>query len=170
MKEKNMAKADFVTSIFLILFGLFVLYQSLQMPRFEERHVNPYSVPGLVPGFLGIVLAFLGLVLFVRSILKGGHRLELTASRIRDFFLDESTKRILITIILSVGYGVFLGKIKFSILTALYVFLFIVIFDYKRQKTLKDQWKIFLSGFIVAVLTSASVTYVFRYLFLVNLP
>ena len=170
MKEKNMPKADFATSIFLILFGVFILYQSLQMPRFEERHINPYSVPGLVPGFLGVVIAFLGLVLFIRSLLRGGYRLGITGSRIKEFFLDESTRRILTTIILSVGYGVFLGKIQFSVLTALYVFLFIVIFDYKREKALKEQWKIFLSGLIVAVLTSASVTYVFQYLFLVNLP
>ena len=170
MKEKNMPKADFVTSIFLVLFGLFVLYQSLRMPRFEERHINPYSVPGLVPGFLGVVIAFLGLVLFIRSIIRGGHKLELTGSRIKGFFLDESTKRILVTIILSVGYGVFLGKVQFSVLTALYVFLFIVIFDFKREKKFTEQWKIYLSGFIVAVLTSASVTYVFQYLFLVNLP
>ena len=171
MKEQNMRRADFVMSSFLLAFGVAVLLLSLGMPRFEDRKINPYSVPGIVPGFLGAVIALLGIILFVRSVRQGGFRLGLSAAALRDFFLTEETRRILLTIVLGVAYALgLLGRTHFMIATGIFVFAFVMVFEYKKKERLRAQWKTVLSGAILACVTSASVYAVFAYLFLVNLP
>ena len=54
MQDRNMPKADFLASILLMAFGAWIIVQSYRMPRFEEFDANPFSVPGIVPGILGI--------------------------------------------------------------------------------------------------------------------
>lgn len=73
-----MVKADFITSILLILFGAYILYASIQMPRLKEQGVNPWSIPGLVPGFIGFILLLLALVLLLRPIRQGGYKIQMT--------------------------------------------------------------------------------------------
>ena len=51
--KTSMVKADFVTGLVLVALGIATMVASLQMPRFAELNINPYTVPGLVPG--GIV-------------------------------------------------------------------------------------------------------------------
>ncbi len=170
MKESNMPKADFVTSIFLIIFGIVVVYLSAKMPRFEEIHANPYSAPGVVPGLLGVIIGFLGLILLIRSIIRKGYKLGLNGITVKRFFLEPMTRRILLTIFISVAYWALLGRVNFSLVTALYVFIFVMIFEYEKGKSVIQQRKMLFVALIMAVLTSASVTYVFQYLFLVNLP
>jgi putative tricarboxylic transport membrane protein len=171
MEERNMPKADFFTSMFFIAFGILVLVMSLQMPRLQEFGVNRFSVPGIVPGFLGAVIAFLGLVLLIRSIARKGYRLGINASTIEGFFKAETTRRLLITIGVSVVYAIgLLDRIPYPLATAIYIFSFIVIFEYRLREPLAAQWKTLLFAAAIAVLISGAVTVVFRYLFLVTLP
>ncbi|OHE59102.1 MAG: hypothetical protein A2Z99_00505 [Treponema sp. GWB1_62_6] len=171
MKEQNMRRADFVMSSFLIAFGVAVLILSLAMPRFQHLKINPYSVPGIVPGFLGAVIAFLGVVLFIRSVRQGGFRLALNSRALRDFLLTEETRRISLTIVLGVAYALgLLGRVHFMIATGIFVFAFVMVFEYKRKEGFRAQWKTVLWGAILACVTSVSVYSVFAYLFLVNLP
>lgn len=171
MKESNMARADFVTSIFLTPFGLFILIVSLNMPRFEEQNVNPYSVPGILPAFLGAIITFLGLVLFIRSIRQRGYKLGIGKRAVIGFFRDQSSRRIFLTLIISLLYGlVFLGRIPFYLATGLFVFAFVLIFEYQFKESFASQRKKVLIALIMSILVSGIVTAVFRYVFLVNLP
>ena len=170
MKESNMPKADFATSIFLIVFSGAIFYFSVKMPRFAERHVNPYSAPGLVPGLLGLILGLLGLILLIRSIMRKGYKLNLNEKTLKTFFTDKMTIRILYSVLVSVSYWILLGRVPFIVVTALYVIAFIIIFEYDKNERLFAQWKTFLFAVIIGVLTSVSVAYTFQYLFLVNLP
>ena len=171
MEERNMPRADFITSIGLIAFGIAVLVLSIQMPRFEEQGVNRFSVPGIVPGFLGAIVAVLGLVLFIRSIIRKGYKLGLDGSAVRRFFTAEMTKRFAVTILVSVAYGWgMIGRINYEIATAIYIFAFIVIFDVKWKQGIKTQWKKILIALIIAILVGGIVGTTFRRLFLVNLP
>ncbi len=166
-----MPRADFITSVFFLAFGIAVLMMSVNMPTFAEREVNPFSAPGIVPGFLGAVIAFLGAVLFIRSILRKGYKLNINRKTITSFVHAEETRRLGITILVSIFYaGVLLGRIPYPISTGIYVIAFVFLFDINFRKPLKDQWKRIVIGLIVAVVTAASVTLVFRYIFLVNLP
>lgn len=171
MKESNMPKADFLTSIFLVAFGAAMLAMALAMPRFEAQNANPYSVPGIVPSFLGAIITVLGIVLLVRSTRQGGYRLGLNGATVRGFLSDPATRRFLLTLLVSAAYALgLLGRIPYSIATGLYVFVFIVLFEYDRSMSLAAQWKRVAIAALVALLSAAIVTAVFRYLFLVDLP
>ncbi|TFH03657.1 MAG: hypothetical protein E4H09_04865 [Spirochaetales bacterium] len=158
-------------SICLIIFGIAVLIISIQMPRFEELHVNPYSVPGIVPGFLGAIVTFLGLVLLVRSIIRGGYALNITRETAGEFFKDASTKRLLLTLTVCLGYafGV-LDRIPYLAATILYIFVFVVVFEYKKGVPIMGQTRMLVMALLLAGIAGTSTWAVFRYLFLVNLP
>jgi len=171
MEERNMPRADFVTSLILITFGSSVLITSLRMPRLEEQQVNPFSVPGLVPGLLGVLIAFLGIVLLVRSIVQKGYRLDISGETTRGFLAAETTRRFALTILLSVAYAMgMLGRMPYPLATGLYIFVFIVIFEYRRGQSIVSQWKRILLAAGIAAAASGAVTGVFRYAFFVTLP
>ena len=65
---------------------------SIRMDRLEAQHINPYTVPGLLPGLLGLVMILLGVLLALRSWgrgarLVGGPRLAV------DWRLDAPARR-----------------------------------------------------------------------------
>jgi hypothetical protein len=171
MEQRNMPKADFITSVILIAFGIGVLVLSIQMPRFQEQGVNRFSVPGIVPGVLGVIIGVLGIVLFVRSIIRKGYRLGISGKAAKSFFSAEMTKRFALTILISTAYAVGLvGRIPYSIATILYVTAFVIVFEYKWRQRFRNQWKTVLMAVIVGVLAGVLVSAVFRFLFLVDLP
>lgn len=171
MKDQLMPKADFITSLLLIIFSLSIVIISIRMPRMQELGANPYSAPGIVPGFLGSIIFILSVMLFIKSLLKNGHRLDFHAKTIRAFFRDQATIRVLVTLLISIIYGVgFLGNIPYTLATFVYVAAFIMLFEYRRDQPLYAQKKTVLFAIIQAIFVTASVAAVFRYLFLVNLP
>ena len=171
MNERDMPKADFITSIVLLVFSITVVWMSIEMSRLENREINPLSVPGIVPGFLGVVIGMFALILLVRSIRAKGYQLELSKEKTRSFFQKDSTVRTVITIALALGYAWGLvGRVSYPISTFLFVFAFTVIFEYEKgDSAARRRKKIIIAG-IIALLVAAIVSSVFRYLFLVNLP
>jgi len=166
-----MSKADFVTSIFLLLFSLAIIALSLRMPRFESVGASPYSAPGIVPGLLGVVLALLSLILLIRSIIRSGYKLNLNVRVVRAYFQEASTKRFFLTLGLCLFYAVFLvGKISYFIATVLYIFVFIATFEWPKRDRQQVLKKAMPTAVAEAVFLSAAVSMAFRYLFLVKLP
>jgi len=171
MKESNMPKADFLMSILLIVFGITILFVSIGMPRFEEQDANPYSVPGVVPGFLGGIIAFLGLVLFIRSLIRKGYKLGITGRTMKEWVKDDSTLRLLMTLGLSLIYAlVFIGWLPYAVGTVLFIFAFIVIFEHKKGIPLREEKRMLYKAMLTSVISGVSIWVVFRYLFLVSLP
>ena len=171
MKPENMPKADFVVSILLMLFSLWIIAHALQMPRFEDVGANPFSVPGIVPGLLGTVVFFLSLTIFIRSLRQKGYRLGLGRAALAGFLEDPGTRRMLLTTVLCVIYGLALvGRINYYLATFLFVFGFLLIFLHRASPAPSARLGLLLAALVQATLTSALVGAVFRYLFLVDLP
>ncbi len=170
-KPSALTKADFLTGVVLIAFSALVVSESWRMERFEALNVNPYSVPGIVPGILGVIIMILGAVLIGRSIYRGGHRLGWTRETIGQAARAPENLRLLIAIFLTVGYaGGLIGTIPYWLATFLFVFLFIVIFDWRPGLDRGRQIRLGLVAFTVAACTSGLVTWVFSDMFLVTLP
>ena len=86
------------------VFGIAVLALSWRMDRLEAQHINPYTVPGLLPGLLGIVTILLGGLLALRSWRRGGRFV-----RGPQFATSgESARRLALVIGLIVAYTVVL--------------------------------------------------------------
>jgi hypothetical protein len=171
MENRNMPRADFLASITLIAFGVWIVVRAIHMPRFEKFGANPFSVPGIVPAILGSIITVLSLIVFVRSIRKKGYRLGLNAAVLKNSSQNPSFKRMSVTCLVCVTYGLGLvGYINYYLATFLYVFAFLTLFQVDFSENLFMQRKTIIGSFTLAVLISGVVGAVFRYLFLVDLP
>lgn len=166
-----MPKADFITGLVLIFLSLYVIIESWRMPRLEHLKVHPLSVPGIVPAFIGTVLLIFGLILVIRSIRKGGHHLRITYEGIQRVLNDSGNQRLLLTALFSIGYSGFLiGTLPYWIATGLFIFVFIIFFEWQQGLDRKQRWKSLMIAIFIAGISSAAITLVFERLFLVTLP
>jgi putative tricarboxylic transport membrane protein len=166
-----MVRADFLTGLFLILLSLYVLFESWRMPRLEHLQVHPLSVPGVVPAFLAVILILSGGVLVIRSVRAGGHRIGLTRHAVREVLGRPENRRLLITAGLTIGYAGFLvGSIPYWLGTGVFVFLFVMVFEWEGGRSSSGIVRLALVASALAVATTAAVTWVFERLFLVRLP
>ncbi len=166
-----MARADFVTGLLFFGLGLFALFESLRMPRFAHLSVNPYTVPGIVPGLLGVMILALGLLLTLRAARRGGWRIGNPWAGTGTLVRTPAAQRVLITLGLTIGYAAGLvGTLPFWLATGLFVFAFIVVFAYRRGASRRDLTRLTTTALVQAVIVAVIVTLVFRYVFLVRLP
>jgi hypothetical protein len=165
-----MVKADFVTGLVLIALGIAVVVASLEMPRFEELNINPYTVPGLVPGALGAAILLLGGALLVRAASAGGWRL-FAGGIGRASLADPGIRNLVLAVVLCLGYAAgLIGRAPFWLATFLFVALFVVVFEWPVAQSGREQVRrlAFAVGFGGVV--AAIVTLVFQEIFLVRLP
>lgn len=166
-----MTKADFLTGIVLIALSLYVMFEAWQMPRLEHLKVHPLSVPGLVPAFLASVILIFGTVLVIRSVLRGGHRLTITYKGFLQTLRSPGNKRLVVTAILTIAYAVLLiGTLPYWLGTGLFIFVFIILFEWEQGMSIARQRRCILSASLIAILSSVAITLVFERLFLVTLP
>ena len=74
MPRPLMARADFVSALVFFLLGVYMVYEGNAMPG-AGGYIEAGGEPGRVPVLLGYIIALLALVLLVRSVRAGGHRL-----------------------------------------------------------------------------------------------
>ena len=160
-----MARADLLAGLAFLALGIGALALSLEMPRFEERNINPYTVPGLVPGALGLIIAILGAVLAGRSIRAGAFRPAAPGGPVD----RTAARQVGLTLVLTLGYaGLLVGRLPFWLATFLFVLAFVVVFEWRAAASARLRRVAFAA--LYATLLSATVTYVFQEIFLVRLP
>lgn len=174
---EKMPRADFITSVLLMALSAFVIIESLRMPRLEHRNINPYTIPGMVPAILGVIMGVLSITLFLRAMRHGGYRLSKHASAGEGsvqkvgFWHKPETLRVILTVGFCLLYAIILvGWAWYPVATFLYVFGFIVIFEYDRTKRPGEQKRTYILAGVEALLTAVLVSVVFRYVFLIRLP
>jgi len=171
MKPENMPKADFVVSILLMAFGLWIVLHSWHMPRFEELGANPFSAPGIVPGLLGTIIFILSLAVFTRSLRQKGYRMGINRETLKRFFYDVSSQRMLLTTVICAIYGLaMIGNMNYYLATFTFVICFLLLFQYGLSEKTAAPGKLLIASGVQAILTAVIVGAVFRYLFLVELP
>jgi len=164
-----MARADFFTSVVLILVGLGALVESARMPRFENLNIEPYTVPGIVPGILGFILTLLGVGLLVRACVQGGWRLDL--ARGTSLLASPDTRRLIIALVLTLTYAAGLvGRVPYWLATVVFVFVFTATYEWSRSDDAGLRFRKLATAGIQAVLVAIAVTVVFQEIFLVRLP
>ena len=166
-----MAKADFVTGLVLIALGIGAFVESWRMPRLENLGVNPYTVPGIVPGILAVMILLLGAILAIRATAAGGWRLSLTREAAAGLARNPAARRFLLAIALCCGYAAgLIGAVPFWAATFVFVLLFIIVFEWQSGTESARRLRGIAIALIEAVLVATVVTGVFQYVFLVRLP
>jgi len=152
-----------------VAFGITVFVGSITMDRLEQQGINKYTVPGLLPGLLGIAIIILGSVLGVRSWRLGGRDAP-------GFVVAPGLVRRLawvIGLVLVFTVGLVGHGIPFWIASTLYVTASILVLQ-APQRAAAGQPRPTLReiAFALAVGLGSGViiTYVFQELFLVRLP
>ena len=65
--RKTSPRSDLRQSLGWIALGIATTIGSLRMDRLEKQDINPYTVPGLLPGLLGAAIVFFGALMLFRS-------------------------------------------------------------------------------------------------------
>lgn len=166
----QMDKLDFISSIVLTLFGIGVLVESLRLPRLEHLDINSFTIPGIVPGFLGALITICGFFVLGRSIVRGGWRLGVTRKATAIWARSSAVKRSAVTFFLTITYALILfPNVPFIIATPLFIFAFVVSAETMEQGGL-PRVRAVVTALILAVIAGLVIGYVFQELFYVRLP
>jgi hypothetical protein len=165
------ARSDLAGGVGWMVLGVAVLIGSLTMDRLERQGVNPYTVPGLLPGLLGIAMVVLGGVLVLRSLRRGALR---DAAAPHSDHHRERRRRIWIVSCLCLVYGVVLvgNGLPFWLASAIYVTGSILVLQRLAHEAGERRLtpRVWLQALAVGLGSGIVTTLVFQDLFLVRLP
>lgn len=151
-EAKPSARADLAWSAFWLALGGLIVVESWRMDRLERLNINPYTVPGLVPGLLGAAILVLGAVLAARTLAfaRAGSPADAGAQ----------WGRFALAVALFAVYALGLvSRTPYWLATFVFVAGFIAIF---RRRI--------VFALVAGACTSAAVTFLFQSVFLVRLP
>ena len=157
------ARTDLGWSIFWLALGALIVFESWRMDRLEHLNVNPYTVPGLVPGVLGAVIILLAAALAVRSLLRRDQVLHAPEGATWSRF--------------SIAAGLFLiyalglvSRLPFWLATLVFVSGFVALFEWPERRARGQLGRGLLLALVYGACTAAAVTFLFQSIFLVRLP
>ncbi len=173
MSARPHQPADFLFGLFWAGLGVAIIIGSWTMDRLERQGVEPYAVPGLVPGLLGLLLGFFGVILALR----GWRGREAVAEAGPDEGASDGSGkaepwRIALALLLAPGFVLgLLGRgPPFWLAAFLFVFLAIALFEYPERRANGTVLRGLALAFVVAAGAAAAATFVFQEVFLVRLP
>jgi hypothetical protein len=163
-------RSDFVAALLWIAFGVAVAIAAWRMDRLESQDINPYTIPGLLPGFLGLALILFGGVMLIRSWRAGaltpagrGHPNRMTASELRRF-------GIITALCVAFGVGLVGHGLPFWAAASLYVATTIATLQYPQRKAAGQVVRGIVVAIVIGLCAGWAITLVFQDIFLVRLP
>ncbi len=169
-EERLPPRVDLVTAAVFLVAGVAIVYASWRMPRFEEQLGEIYTAPGLVPSLYGIVIAILALWLAARALGRGALGPAGAAGK-RAPREGYSNARLVLAAVLCLAFAVgMVGRLPFWLATAVFVFLFILLFEWRNGQPWRERIRGIVTATLVAGATGGLVVLVFQRVFLVRLP
>lgn len=162
------ARADLLTAIVLVAFGLFLFYESFSMPRLEARRVHPSTIPGLVPMLLSAVLTGLGVLLGIRSWrieAPGGWR-----GLMRVVTSMQAARVLAATFLVLVFALGLVGWLPFWAASIIFIFTFVLTMEILLSDQPVPLARSVFWGLVTAVVCGGGIYYLFAEIFLVRLP
>jgi hypothetical protein len=162
-------RSDFLSALGWIALGIAILIGSVMMDRLEKQGINPYTIPGLLPGLLGIAMTILGALLAARS-----WRPRLLAAAGKAAVNRAEQMRILLVLGLCLTFGVLLvgHGLPFWLAAAIFVTAAIFALQYQQRKSTGQQLTLrqFVTTAAIGLGAGIAITIVFQEIFLVRLP
>jgi hypothetical protein len=163
-------RSDFLSGLGWMGLGIAILIGSVMMDRLEKQDINPYTIPGLLPGLLGIAMTILGALLAARS---WRPRLLATAANGAADNRAEHTRLLLVLgLCLAFGVGLVGHGLPFWLAAAIFVTVAIVSLQYQQRKSVgaKLSLRMFVTAAAIGLGAGIIITVVFQEIFLVRLP
>jgi hypothetical protein len=165
------ARSDLKDAIGWMVLGVATLVGSVTMDRLEQQNINPYTVPGLLPGLLGLAMVLLGAVLALRSWRRGALAAPLPPASAE---LREQRKRVAVVAALCCGYGVVLigHGLPFWVASTIYVTASILVVRRMSRDPGERQLgpRAWVQALVIGLCTAVIVQVVFQEVFLVRMP
>lgn len=157
MTDSQMRKADFLSALVLIVFSLGAVAVALAMPQYKQGW---YAAPGFPPLAFGSILGVMGLVLLIRTFIRGGWAFRLSPDHWRRVRDSVAVRRVAVMCAFIFAFILLFAKVPFLILSA--VFLFGTIWYFKGAKPWVNA--------IISIVATVLVWYIFSVVFMVPLP
>jgi putative tricarboxylic transport membrane protein len=146
-------------------FGAAVLAASWRMDRLANLNINPWSVPGLLPGVLGALMLLFGAALLLRSLAARDGGTPAAAG---------SAARTWLALLLCFGYAAgLLGRgLPFWLTSAAFLFVALCAFRWldRDAQAPPSLPRLALSSAAIALAASGAIGLLFQQVFLLNLP
>jgi hypothetical protein len=163
--------ADFVAGLGWMTLGIAILIASLLMDRLERQDVNPYTVPGLLPGLLGIAMFALGGLLALRSWRRGGVKRPPSNPTAQD---RQQRRRLWMVIALCVTFDVVLvgHGLPFWLAAWIFVTSAILLLQHAARQAAGEKLsaRVLLKAGAIGLGAGLAIMLVFQEIFLVHLP
>jgi Tripartite tricarboxylate transporter TctB family len=165
--------ADVVFGLAWAVLGVAITVGSWRMDRLERQGVEPYAVPGLLPGLLGLLLLLFGLLLALRG-WRGRTvpAMETAPAEATVAAGKAEPWRAGLALLLTGGFVLgLLGRgPPFWLAGFLFVFLAIFLFELPERRARGTLPRGAVVAAVIAVVAAGLATLVFQEVFLVRLP
>ena len=166
---KVTARSELIQAAGWTALGAAALIGSLRMDRLESQHINPYTVPGLLPGLLGLAIGFFGTLLLARAWRQGalGEKNPRSAA-----MSAAERKRFLIVLGLCLTFGIGLvgHGLPFWLAAAAFVSTAIAVLQYPQRRAANQVARGLTIAIVIGLGAGLLITLVFQEFFLVRLP
>ncbi len=158
--NNKLRRADFITSIVLILFALFIIAEALQMPiNATYGGVSDvwYVSPALMPFIIGAVILLISSLLMRHAIRSGGARYFFDSiAKVRWGVSDANFRFIAILLVLISIVYLYIPRVDFFLDGVLLLIYFISIFYFDDMKILKKATAFYSIGAVFFIVVFAS--------------
>ncbi len=159
---------DYLVAAAWAVFGVVVLVASWRIERLENLGINPWSVPGLTPGVVGMLIILLALALAWQARRQAPSPQEAPVPAAA----SGGWGRTLVAAVLCVLFaGVALGRgLSFVAEGAAFIFIFTTAFSWTQWQAEKRLLRGLATALAVALAASLLISWLFESVFLVRLP
>ena len=175
-------RTEYTSAAAWAVFGVIVVVASWRLDRLESLGINPWSVPGLTPGVVGLLIVLLAIALALQARghaqTGGGPAQDGRTGQDGNVEPDGGAQgegsigRTLAACALCLLFaGVSLGHgLPFVVEGAAFIFLFVTVFSWSQWRAAGNIPRKLLVTLVIAVFTSAAISWLFESVFLVRLP
>ena len=147
--------------------GTAIAAESWRMDRLEQQHINPWTVPGLVPGLLGVLLVVFGVAMTIR---RRAVSVVGEAPAAEDMRAEPWRVALALVLTLGFGFGAIGTGLPFGLVCSAFIFLAITLFEWPERRQAGTLARGVAIAALVAGGSALAITTVFRDVFLVRLP
>ncbi len=165
--ERLSPRVDLSVAIAFFLVGAAIVWQALNMPTFRERQGEIFTAPGIVPGFYGVIICFLSMLLGGRAIGRARRGLGRTTAT----GASEGLLGLALVAFLCLAFAVGLvTRLPFWLASSIFVSVFILVFEWQSGAGPAARARLVAISLAIGLIAGVAISLVFERAFLVRLP